>query len=170
MGLKQIAATTISSAQASVTLSGIDTSDVYMAVLSDVKIATDNKNVIIQTTTGGSADSDSDLDGASQQIDANTSFSMSAHENASSFTFAHSCGNAAGEGVSAIFYLYFFNNTSEHSMAVYDSVWNQLTPRLKGMHAGFTKTANEANDGLHFTVESSTNFTAGTFALYQLES
>ena len=69
-----------------------------------------------------------------------------------------------------IFYLYFFNNTSEHSMVVYDSIWDQTTPKLNGMHAGFTKTANEANDGLHFTVESSTNFTAGTFALYQLES
>ena len=156
---------------ASIVLSGIDsTYDVYMAQLTAIKIDTDNKNMLCQVTTSGTADSDSEYDTAYRNMYSNSSFGGGSGTNGTSVTFGHSMGTGTGELLNATLYLYNFANASEHSLFTVERTYLNLTPDLVGIIGAFVHTVDEANDGLAFTVESSNNFTSGEFRLYGIQN
>ena len=170
--LIKIAETTVSSAVASVTLTGIDsTYNVYMVRLSDVIPATDDKNMIVQVTVGGTADSTANYDFAYKQLRADTTFSNTSGTNYSIGVLpVLSLGNVGGEGASGVFYLFNFANASEYSFATVETSWVDFQGTLKGMQGGFTHTVAQSCNGLKFTLESSTNFSTGSsFVLYGLK-
>jgi hypothetical protein len=161
----------VTSAVASVTLTGIDsTYDVYMVRLSDVIPATDDKNMIVQVTVGGTADSTSNYDHAYKQLRADTTFSNTSGTNGTSVLPVLSLGNVGGEGASGVFYLFNFANASEYSFATVETSFVDFGGNLKGMQGGFVHTVAQSCDGLKFTLESSTNFSTGSsFVLYGLK-
>jgi len=170
--LIKIAETTVSSAVASVTLTGIDsTYDVYMVRLSDVIPATDDKNMQVQVTVGGTADSTANYDFAYKQLRSDTTFSNTAGTNYSIGVLPIlSIGNVGGEGANGVFYLFNFANASEYSFATVETNFVDYLGNLKGMQGGFVHTVAQSCDGLKFTLESSTNFSTGSsFALYGLK-
>jgi len=168
MGLAFVATNTISSAVNSVALVGIETDDVYMVVFHNVGCATDNKNINFQIGTSGTADSDSEYDFAFKVLQATADESNGAGVNASSFTFAPSMGNAEGETLNGIMFLYNFNNSSAFSFGTIKSIHRNLTPDTFGYQGGFVHTVAEANNSVHFTAESSSNMDSGTFTLYKV--
>jgi len=161
----------VSSAVASVTLTGIDsTYDVYMVRLSDVIPATDDKNMIVQVTVGGTADSTSNYDHAYKQLRADTTFSNTTGTNWTYILPILSIGNVGGEGASGVFYLFNFANASEYSFATVETNFVDYQGNLKGMQGGFVHTVAQSCDGLKFSLESSTNFSTGSsFVLYGLK-
>ena len=67
MGLVQVATTTVTSAVASVTLTGIDSDDVYMVALNNITLNTSGSGFYVRVTTSGTADSDSEYDPSSSE-------------------------------------------------------------------------------------------------------
>ena len=66
MGLVQVSTTTVSGAVSTVTLTGIDSDDVYMVTYNNWKCDTDTTQNRLRITKSGSAQSDAEYDFASK--------------------------------------------------------------------------------------------------------
>ena len=162
--------TTLSTPTASVVLTGIDTTyDVYKVVVSGIQPVTDNKNLLLKVTKGGTKQDDSEYDSSGKLLKSAASFSNTQGVDGTSFTFAFSLSNATSETANAILYLFNFANASEYSFITAESSFLNLTPELVGFQGGFTHTVASASDGVSFEMESSVNINTGAiFKLYGL--
>tara|TARA_R100001510_G_C7501586_1_gene105055 strand:+ start:22 stop:546 length:525 start_codon:yes stop_codon:yes gene_type:complete len=169
--LIKIQETTVSSAVSSVTLTGIDsTFNVYKVVGSNIKSASDDKDLLMRVTVGGTAQTTSNYDEATKNLRNDTTFSNSGLPNLDKWQPFSALGNAAGENGNLVCYLFNFNNASKFSFCTRESVYNVADLALFGMQGGGVYTVAEAHDGINFSLESSTNFSSGTtFSLYGLK-
>ena len=76
MALVQVATNTVTSAVASVTLTGIDSSDVYMVAYNNVVPATDSNYLYARFTESGTPNSTSNYDLADKDLRASEAFEM----------------------------------------------------------------------------------------------
>lgn len=167
--LIKISETVISTPTASVTLTGINsTYTVYQCVASNIVSASDDKDLFVRVTVGGSAQSTSNYDEATKNLRSDTTFSNSALTNLDRWQPFSALGNATGENGNVKMYLYNFQDSSEFSFASRESNYNVSDLELFGMQGGGVYTVAEAHDGIFFKLEDSTNFTGGTFTLYGL--
>ena len=158
----------VTSAVASVTLTGIDsTYDVYMVAYNNVVPSTDAQVLKLRVTTSGTADSDSEYDDAIMFMKSDGSFSKTGGTNQDHFPFDTS-GTATGEELDGILYLFNFNNSSEYSFATVEGVSLNSSSTLRSETGGFVHTVAEANDGVSFFFNSD-NIASGTFTLYGLK-
>ncbi len=168
--LNKISETTVSSAVASVTLTGIDsTYDVYKLIGSNFQCATDDKNLIVHFTVSGTADTSSNYDSAFLQLKTGSSYNNSSSSNSNALTIAPSLSNATNETGNFVLYLFNFNNASEYSFATTEANTLLNNSEMRGLQGGFLLTVVQATDGVRFTWESSSNFSSGTFTLYGLK-
>ena len=164
--LVQVSTNTVTSAVASVTLTGIDSDDVYMIAINNWKPVDDTVVQRFRVTKSGTADSTSNYDSAYKELKADTSFSNGSLANNSDFQFQFA-GNGTGETCQAILYLYNFNSSSEFSYVSYDSVQVNQTPNNHGTSGGGCHTVASASDGIEFRFHSG-NIASGTFTLYKV--
>ena len=167
--LVQVETNTVTSAVSSVTLTGIDSDDVYMVAMNNVQLDTDTKNIQYRFTVSGTAQSTSNYDYAHKVLRANTSF---ANENNSNLTLLYinsytGTGIATGETTQAILYLYNFNNSSEYSFVTKEELARDYNGALRGGQGGAVYTVAEAHNGIHFFPNSG-NIASGTFTLYKV--
>ena len=108
MGLVQVATNTVTSAVASVTLTGIDSDDVYMVSYNNWKCGTDTQQNRLRITKGGSADVTANYDYASKLMYASASFFNNGQQNIT-FVGQDNIGTGTGEASNGILYLYNFN-------------------------------------------------------------
>jgi len=166
--LIKIQETTVSSATASVTLTGIDsTYDVYMVAMNNILPDTDNGTVRLRVTTSGTADSDSEYDRAYLVFRTAASFVDVTSTNQSYWKY-NQLGTAGNEQGNVIMYLYNFNNSSEYSFMTIDSAERTSAAELQAVVGGGVHTVAEANDGIHIYMDSG-NIASGTFSLYGLK-
>ena len=170
MGLVQIDKEIVTSNVATVNLTTINSDDVYMVVLSGVTIDTDGQQIYMRVTTSGTADSDSEYDKASQILRSNTTSGTTTDENESSWRIQGAVGSDTGEATNHIITLHNFNNASQHSYYTNNSVCGTTSANAYGYKGGGDHTVAEANDGVEFFVQSSNNFTGGSFTLYRITS
>ena len=157
----------VTSATASVTLTGIDsTYDVYMVAYNNVVPSTDAQVLKLRVTTSGTADSDSEYDDAIMFMKSDGSFSDTGGTNQNHFPFDTS-GTATGEELDGILNLFNFNNSSEYSFATVEGVSLNSSSSLRSETGGFVHTVAEANDGVNFFFNSG-NIASGTFTLYKV--
>ena len=168
--LIKIDETIISSALASVTLTGIDsTYDVYKVVATNIKPASDDKDLYMKVTVSGSAQTTSNYDSFTKNFRIDASFSGETLPNVNHWQPFSAIGGAAGENANLVAYLFNFNNSSEYSYITVEAVQTVYDLDLFGMQGGKLYTVAEAHDGVNFTLESGTNFSAGQFTLYGLK-
>ena len=168
--LIQVATNTVTSATPSVTLTGINTDDVYMVTLNNVQGDTDIKNLQVQVTASGTAQTTANYDFAKKTLRANTTFSNNFNTNQTLVMVNSqlSLGTATGESMHGILYLYNFNNASEYSFASEELVFMDYSAtRTMGGQGGWVYTVAEAHDGVHFTF-SGGNIASGTLTLYRV--
>jgi len=165
MGLVQVATNTITSAVASVTLTGIDSDDVYMVAVNNMRPASDGVNTYLRVTKSGTPDTTSNYDRAFQDLRTNTGFGNISSVNADRILYDN-IGNATGEHFNAIFYLYNFNNASEYSFITNETTSSRTDGSSRGRQGGAVHTVASASDGVEFHYESG-NITSGTFTLYR---
>ena len=166
--LVQVATNTVSSAVASVTLTGIDSDDVYMVAISGVKPATDSYPLYLRFTESGTANSTSNYDFAYKDLRADTSFSNNGTANFSLIDLSFATGNDTGENFNAILYIYNANNSSEYTFCTFENNFMVSTPVFRGRQGGGVFTVTSAVNGVHFFFGSSKNTSAGTFTLYKV--
>ena len=166
--LEKIAETTVSSAVASVTLTGIDsTYDVYMVKINNYVPSTDAVDPVTRVTVSGTAQSTSNYDRAFTVLKANTSFGNVSGTNRSAFDVLTGAGTGTGEQNNAILYLFNFNNASEFSFVTIENTAINASGNHFGSQGGAVYTVAEAHDGISFSL-SSGNIASGTFTLYGL--
>tara|TARA_R100000426_G_C4722707_1_gene72702 strand:- start:153 stop:407 length:255 start_codon:yes stop_codon:yes gene_type:complete len=76
MGLKQISTSTVSGSVASVTLTGIDSDDVYIVAIVGMATDTDNVNTDFRITKSGTAQSDTEYDYSNKDLKADASLQL----------------------------------------------------------------------------------------------
>ena len=166
--LVQVDTETVTSAVASVTLTTINTDDVYMVAMHNVAPVTDNVYLKGRVTTGGTADSDSQYDRATKTLRANTSFGNGAEQNASEWYIQENTnGTGTSEVCNGIIYLYNFNNSSEYSFITVEMSSVDASTNHNGSQGARVHTVDEANDGINFFF-SSGNIASGTYTLYKV--
>ena len=166
MGLVQVATNTVTSAVASVTLTGIDSDDVYMVTMNNVQPATDAAYIQLRFTVSGSADTSSNYDRAAKELRADGSFSNSSQVNQAQINFIQN-GTNTSETHNNIIYLYNFNNSSEYSFCTFEEASFMYAEALRGRQGGAVLTETQSTDGVNFTF-SSGNIASGTFTLYKV--
>ena len=159
--------TTVSSATASVSLVGIDsTFDVYKVVYNNVQCDTDAQNFRIRVTKSGSADTTSNYDQAYKKLDSSTSFSNRSNTN-QSYWETEELGTATQEQNNGVLYLFNFNNSSEYSFITLEESTFNTAQTLTGRQGGAVHTVASASDGIQFFMESG-NIDVANFKLYGL--
>ena len=167
--LVKIAETTVSSAVASVTLTGIDsTYDVYKVVWTNVTTDTDTKQLQWRYRNSSGDVTSANYDKARKILKANASFTNSSGTNATQFNTV-SIGTGTQEQTNGILYLFNFNNSSEYSFHTEEASSLDYQPTLAGIQGGGVLTVAEAHTGLTFFIQDSNNLESGTFTLYGLK-
>jgi len=158
----------VSSAVASVTLTGIDsTYDVYMFVTNNVHSSNDGVNPFLRFTVSGTEDSSANYDWAFKNIRADTTFGNESATNQNEINL-DVLGNGTGEAFNCVIYLFNFNNASEYSFMTLEGVNMNGTPVSKGRQGGGVLTLAQATDGVKLFM-SSGNIESGRFVLYGLK-
>ena len=166
--LIKIAETTVSSATASVTLTGIDsTYDVYMLKMNNVLPDTDTVNFRLRFTVSGSADTSSNYDRAFKNLRADTTFGNTSSTNADHINIG-GLGTTGNEMSNAILYLFNFNNASEYSFCTLEATTRNDQSHLRGFQGGAVLKETQITDGVNFSMDSG-NIDSGTFTLYGLK-
>ena len=166
--LIKIAETTVSSATASVSLTGIDsTYDVYMVKYNNVTFSVDGVTFSMRFLTSSTPDTSSNYDYAQKTLRSLEVFGNESQVNQDKVSLG-SIGNATGEQANGIYYLFNFNNASEYSFGTKENAYINANGDTKSENGGFLLTVAQANNGVKFIV-SSGNIASGTFTLYGLK-
>ncbi len=166
MGLLQVATNTVTSAVSTVTLTGIDSDNVYLVTYNNWRCGTDTTQNRLRITKSGSAQVSSEYDFTSKLMYSSTTFSDNRQTNLT-FVGQDFIGTGTGEASNGTLYLYNFNSSSEFSFITQEEVNFSHNPRLTGVMGGIVHTVASASDGIQFLV-SAGNITAGTFTLYKV--
>ena len=160
----------VTSAVASVTLTGIDsTYDVYMVKANNIVPATDGTTFRIRFTESGTPNTSANYDYADKELRASEAFANDYATNATEFFQGYQVGSATGEQAGGTFYIFNANNSSEYTFFTYENFYMNNTPKYRGQQGGGVLTVTSAVDGIHFFFDSSVNIASGTFTLYGLK-
>ena len=163
----------VSSAVASVTLSGINsTYDVYMVVANNVSTTDDNSSIRLRVTKDVSgtptAQTTSNYDMAFKVLKSDATFENKSNTNENNMhLFYAGISNVSAENFNAIMYLFNFNNSSEYSFITTEVSTQQYTGHLDGIQGGGVYTVAEAHNGIQIYVPNTLD--SGTFKLYGLK-
>ena len=162
----------VSSAVASVTLTGIDsTYDVYMVKLNNVQGDTDIQSLKVRVTASSTPQSTANYDYAKKTLRSYTTFANNSATNQTE-VFVNTqlaMGTASNETLQGVQYLFNFNNASEYSFATDELVFTSYdSASLLGGQGGWVYTVAEAHNGVNYFFASG-NIASGTFTLYGLK-
>ncbi len=168
--LIKIQETTVSTAVANVTLTGIDsTYDVYMVKFYNLGQVNDNTDVNIRfINSGGSAITASEYDTANMNLCADTTFRKISGTNNAQGQIVEAGGNQANELSNGILYIYNASNSSEFTFFTNETVHTNTATNLRGNQGGGVLTSAEAVTGVQVLIGSG-NIDSGTFTLYGLK-
>jgi hypothetical protein len=164
MGLVQVATNTVTSAVSSVTLTGINSDDVYMVTVNNL-VASASNTIDIQFTVGGTADTSSNYDLAAKNLWSGGSFANNVATNGSDIAYGNTIGSSTNQFHNAILYLYNFNNSSEYSLITIEETANNSNG-IGRQGCGVLKEA-QATDGVLIKAGTG-NINSGTFTLYKV--
>ena len=166
--LIQVATETVTSAVASVTLTGIDSDDVYMLAMNNVAPASDNYYLRIRFTESGTPNSTSNYDYAFKYIQAGGAFLNLPGTNGNGVNItAHTNGTGTSETTNGIFSIYNANNSSEYTFMTTESSNVDSSNSSYGSPGGLVFTVSSAVDGVSLFY-STGNIASGTFTLYRV--
>ena len=170
MGLLQVATNTVTSAVASVSLTGIDSDDVYMVAYNNVTPSTDARSISLRVTKSGSNDSTSNYDYAYKSLNASSTFGEAGFTNDTEWQYlvVDNVGTGTSESANGIIYLYNFNSSSEYSFVTAEVTEVNSSAIARGNQGGGVHTVASASDGLYFFDTEGGNIASGTFTLYKV--
>jgi hypothetical protein len=167
MGLVQVSTNTVTSAVASVTLTGIDSDDVYVVMFNNVIPVSDAQKLTVKFTVSGTADSSANYDHAQKVVRSGSSFGNQSNTNQTSINSLDQGGTGTQESLQGIHYLYNFNNASEYSFMTYEGTARSSIAELNARQGGGVLTETQSTDGVQYSFASG-NIASGTFTLYKV--
>ena len=169
MSLIQVATNTVTSAVASVTLTGIDSDDVYMVAYNNATPSSNNVYLTMRVTESGTANTTSNYDAGYKNLRADASFSESGYTNISFFYLNNTfIGTGESQSANGLKYIFNANNGSENTFFTNEVVIESpFTATVWGNQGGEVFTSDSAVDGVQFLM-SSGNIASGTFTLYKV--
>ena len=168
MGLIKVDSEIITSSTASVTLTGINSTDPHMLVITNFTPVTDNVYLRFRVTASGSEVSTSNYDYAQLLFRSGASFLDMGSANGDVVNFNnHSNGTADGETINAIAYLQNFNNANHYSTITLQETGRDTSGDDNGTIGGIIYTVAEAHDGVKLWW-SSGNIAKGKAILYRM--
>lgn len=166
--LIKITETTVSSAVASVTLTGIDTTyNVYVVQYSKVFMDTDGAKNRIRFTVSGNADTSSNYNRCSSQLYTNQNNYTSVTTGAS-YIESLGLGTTEPESDYGTLYLFSFSNANEFSFMTKEQIQTSSAAETAGDMGGAALQVTQACDGIQFFANTG-NIASGTFKLYGLK-
>ena len=166
-GLIKIDEEIVTSAVASVTLTGIDsTYDVYMVKINGLSPDV-GENIEMRVTESGTPNTTANYDEAAKFLDSTTSFGTQSNVNQAQWFNSLAIGNSTSEQTNGILYLYNFNNASEYSFYTKENSSLTYLAGNTGYQGGGVFTSSSSCDGVQFFF-SSGNIASGTFTLYKV--
>ena len=162
MGLVQVATNTITSAVSSVSLTGIDSDDVYMLVGTHIISTQGNCELKIRVNTSGTAQGTAEYDYGNKVV-SNGGFNK---RNSQNQTSGYISDNIDAYGGNFRAYLYNFNNSSEYSYIEHEST-NYVSNQESANFGGTVYTVTEANNGVTIFGHAGT-FNSGRLVLYKV--
>ena len=165
--LVQVATETVTSATASVTLTGIDSDDVYMVTINKVFPVNDNVYLRGRFTESGTPNTTSNYDSAYKNL-YSSSVSNSSYTNQSSFYITNNyIGTGTQEQFNAVCYIFNSQNSGEYTFLTQETISRGHTYSLWGNQGGGVLTVSSTVDGINFFMDSG-NIASGTFTLYKV--
>jgi len=165
--LIQVATNTVTTPVSSVTLTGIDSDDVYMVSYNNVTPTTNGDRVDFRVTVSGTADTTANYDFAEKFLSVGGGFFNGYNTNVTSYLMAAQ-QVATGISNNGIMHLFNLNNASEYSFLTNENAffWTG-TLALLGQQGGLVHTVAQSCDGVHFFATGSSNIESGTFTLFK---
>ena len=149
------------------TVTGINTDDVYMVAFHSLSTNSNNDVLKARVTTSGTPDSDSEDDRALAYISSGAISINRTGENADHWQVVENADDDNGGG-QGILHLYNFNNSSKFSIYTQETV-GTVSNQQAGQSGGGSHTVNEANDGFSIYSSNASNFqSGGTIVLYKV--
>ena len=158
----------VTSAIASVTLTGIDsTYDVYMLQIANA-LPSVNAGLFIRATESGIANSTANYDYAQKSLRTDVAFSNVSNTNQNQWwlSFAN-VGTSQGENGTV--FIFNANNSSEYTFFTTEPSSFTSSSVLYGGQGGAVFTVTSTVDGVYLAFNNSANITSGTFTLYGLK-
>ena len=165
--LVQVATNTVTSAVASVTLTGIDSDDVYMLAFNNVVPVTNSVDLFCRVTESGTANSTANYDYAVKLMRTASSFLNINNTNNTVFDLGNNIPNTNGS-TNGIMMIYNANNSSEYTFITTEFAEFNSSPELTSWTGGGVFTSSSSVNGLHLFFDSSSNIASGTFTLYKV--
>jgi len=168
--LIQVNTATVTVATPSVTLTGIDSDDVYMFAFTNLEVQTDARSVGFRVTVSGTADTSTNYDEAYKALISTGTFGNGFFTNQNFFLYSlgDSIGTAGQEKANGIVYLYNFFNASEYSFATFETTQINSGGVHRGNAGGGVHTVAQSCDGISLVESSGGNIVGGTFTLYKV--
>ena len=166
--LVQVATETVTSAVASVTLTGIDSDDVYMVAYNNAQVS-GAVDLPMRLTIGGTADSTSSYEYAFKRLRTSASFVDGNSTGFTAFDFSVRI-DGTNDRENGIFYIYNANSSSEYTFVTAENVaTSDNTAALQGSAGGGVFVKTDSVNGIQFVDDSgANNITKGTFTLYKV--
>ena len=164
--LVQVATNTVTSAVSSVTLTGIDTDDVYMVAINNVIGSIDNQAVRFRLGNSGTPKT-ANYAVAYKRLRTDQAFTNHNGATEPNITIGGGAGINTGESVNCIIYLYNLNDSNEYSFGTFEPTIFMSSPKLEGNTGGFVHKVSEQLNEIEFILQSG-NYTSGTFTLYKV--
>lgn len=159
----------VSSAVASLTLTGIDsTYDVFMVTYYNVQNASDNTNLSLRFTESGTANTTTNYNVAYKYLKSNTTFSNNGYANVNQAYLNFGVGASTNETQQGVIYIFNANNSSEYTYFTSESTYANVFTQNWGGQGGGVFTVASAVDGVNFLMTVG-NISSGTFKLYGLK-
>ena len=166
--LIQVATTTLTSATANVTLTGINSDDDHVLVLNNVAPASDNYYLRLKFTESGTANSTSNYDYAMTYMQAGGAFLDLAGENSAGVNITnHTNGTGTSETTNGIFPIYNANSSSDYTFMTTGSSNVDSSNSHYGSQGALVFTVASAVDGVYLYYTTG-NIASGTFTLYKV--
>ena len=167
--LQQVNQVEVTSAQATVTLTGVDSDCPYLLTMNSILPDTDNTTLRMRFTASGSNVSTANYDTSGIIANVSSAFANTTSTNNTQFhNLSNSgTGNDNRETADGFFYFYNMYVSDQHSRYVQRTANRKSDNTRNFIYSSGVYTVNEQHDGLYFFFTSG-NIASGKFTLYKI--
>lgn len=159
----------LTGAVSAVVLSGMSSDyDVYMVTIVRLEVETNQKDIKMRFTEGGTVNETANYETVATQLNSNQAFNDSRHNGETSIDLSLNIGNDTGEQFNSTQYIFNSQTASEYTFCTIENAMMSDAGELRGKQASGIFQVASVVDGVRYS--SNSNMDNGIFTLYGLKS